>query len=627
MILMNGQSLTPKAPLYPETQSMQLGERDSQSTFTIGPDAPEITVGDWIMEDSGPGLGITWRVRGVDTSYNDETRTVHLEHVIQTLKDTVMFGDVTADMMGGGDTVGALQAIQYVLARQGTWRLGNFGYDLAAPFEFNGSTLFDAIEDVCSALADCVWTYDTTRLPFTLNIMPQDYTVKCEMRGGRNLSTIQRSVDRSRMYTRIYPVGADDLHITGEYLEANTNLYGVVCKVETDQAYDTEEKLRIWAADRLRRHCEPTVTITINGLELSAETGEPLDKLVVGTVCRVPVPELGVVMAEKITRLNFKDVIRDPVDVTVTLANNREDVASLFKREKQTTEKASRSGARGGKKKNEKIEDAESGMYSILQRTAGEIYMQVTNTKTKLQSKIDILDHSISLVVEGTGDNAHIKPAAITAAITDKNGYLSSSIKISADRITLDGRTTINDVMTVSGRAVRINVPIETSEVRLRGQSSAATLTANNMEHVIISAWIDQSTNSLKLRPLVGDVVTFKKATSISGSWSGSSAGRTATFTYQTDDTSIASAQTWLVLTAGTGEAYVTDPNGVVRAHVNVSGGSGTSYTMHKAYGTDDSLYRGPIYDSRGNLLSSSNYYWYGCTSNIGGSQTVVVRY
>ena len=78
MILMEGQSLTPKAPLYPETQSMQLGERDSQSTFTIGPDAPEITVGDWIMEDAGPGLGITWRVRGVDTSYNDGTRTVHL---------------------------------------------------------------------------------------------------------------------------------------------------------------------------------------------------------------------------------------------------------------------------------------------------------------------------------------------------------------------------------------------------------------------------------------------------------------------------------------------------------------------------------------------------------------------
>jgi hypothetical protein len=388
-------------------------------------------------------------------------------------------------------------------------------------------------------------------------------------------------------------VGADDLHITGEYLEANTNLYGVVCKVETDQAYDTEEKLRIWAADRLRRHCEPTVTITINGLELSAETGEPLDKLVVGTVCRVPVPELGVVMAEKITRLNFKDVIRDPVDVTVTLANNREDVASLFKREKQTTEKASRSGARGGKKKNEKIEDAESGMYSVLQRTASEIYMQVTNTKTELQSKIDILDHSISLVVEGTGDNAHIKPAAITAAITDSNGYLSSAILISADRITLDGRTTIASVMTVADRAVRINVPLETSEIRLRGQSSAANLTASNMERVIVDAWVDSATHTLKLRPLRGDVVSFKKATSISGRWSGST-GTVATFEYQTDDASIPTESTYLTLHAETGVAYVRDPSGIMRARISVPGGSSysnSSVLVYDHFDDGDELY------------------------------------
>ena len=592
MILMNGQSLTTKAPLYPETQSMQLGERDSQSTFTIGPDAPEITVGDWIMEDSGPGLGVTWRVRSVDTDYHSGSRTVHLEHVLQTLKDGVIFGEVSAADIGGGDTVSAYQAIQYVLARQSIWQLGTFGYNLAAPFEFNGNTLLDALEDVCTALPDCVWTYDTTRLPFTLNIMPQSATVSCEMRGGRNLSTIQKSIDRSRMYTRIYPVGADDLHIAGEYLEANTALYGVISKVETDQAYDTDAKLRQWAQDRLRRHCEPAVTITINGMELSAETGEPLDKLTVGTVCRVPIPELGVVMSEKITRLNFKDVIKDPADVTVTLANNLEDVATVFKKEKQTTDKASRSSARGGKKLDNKIEDTAAGLVSVLQRTAGEIYMKVENTREDLQSSIDILDHSISLVVEGTGDNAHIKPAAITAAITDENGYLSSSIKISADRITLDGRTTINDVMTVSGRAVRINVPIETSEVRLRGQSGGATLTANNMEHVIISAWIDSSTNSLKLRPLVGDVITFKKATTLSGRWSGDARGTVADFEYQTDDPSIPTASTSILLSVSGSTVYARDPSGIARA--SVSAGSSYSHNavlVYDHFDYDDEYY------------------------------------
>ena len=584
MILMDGQSLTPKAPLYPETQSMQLGERDSQSTFTVGPDAPEITVGDWIMEDSWPGLGITWRVRGVDTSYNDETRTVHLEHVIQTLKDTVMFGDVTAAMMGGGDTVGALQAIQYVLARQGVWQLGAFGYDLSAPFEFNSSTLFDALEDICSALADCVWTYETTRLPFTLNIMPQDSAVKCEMRGGRNLSTLQKSIDRSRMYTRIYPVGADDLHISGEYLEANTQLYGVICKVETDQAYDTDEKLRMWAADRLRRHCEPSVTITINGMELSAETGEPLDKLVVGTVCRVPVPELGVVMAEKITRLNYKDVIRDSTDVTVTLANNKEDVATLFKQEKQTSEKAGRSAAKGGKKLDNKIEDTAEGLISVFQRTAGEIYAKVESTRDNLQASIDVQKNRIDLVVEGTGDNAKIKPAAITAAIVDKDGYLSSVIKISGSQIKLDGNTSINDILRVSGnvvtidRLLHVNGTVRADSLMLIAPNgSRSTLNPLDLSNMPRQVWIDESTNTLKIKQPTGRIDTFKKATSISGSWSGSSSGTTATFTYEADDSSIAAQTTSVTLHAGSGRAYITDPNGYTRASIAVS--SGDSYT------------------------------------------------
>ena len=79
------------------------------------------------------------------------------------------------------------------------------------------------------------------------------------------------------MYTRIYPIGKKNLHITGDYLSQNEEIWGRKDKVETDQSKETEQMLRLWALDRLRRHCEPTVTITIGGLELSQATGEPLD--------------------------------------------------------------------------------------------------------------------------------------------------------------------------------------------------------------------------------------------------------------------------------------------------------------------------------------------------------------
>ena len=57
------------------------------------------------------------------------------------------------------------------------------------------------------------------------------------------------------------------------------------------------------------------------------------------------------------------------------------------------------------------------------------------NNLNDMKASINTQADRISLVVEGTGANAHIKPAAIVASINDA----SSTIKISADHIVLDG--------------------------------------------------------------------------------------------------------------------------------------------------------------------------------------------
>ena len=518
MILLSGQTLTAKTWFTPESFQLQLGERDSSASLTIGPDAPEIVVGDWMQDDTEPGKGIVWRVRSVDQDYNTDTRTINLEHVIQTLKDTVMFGEITTDMLGGGN---ARAAAQYVLSRQSIWALGNFGYSKSAPFEFNSDNLMDALEEITSALPDAVWEYDFTSIPFKLHINQPNTAVQCEMRGGRNLSTLKKTIDRSRMYTRIYPIGADDLRISGNYIEQNTNLYGVICKVETDQAYSTEAQLRQWAQDRLRRHCEPTVTITINGLDLSEATGEPLDMLKIGSVCRVPVPELGTVIAEKITRLNWKDKVRDKEDVTVTLANNLEDVASIFKNESRTAAKAGRSGARIAGKADTKIEDTAAGLYTQIIRTAEQIRLEAGDTKRELMASIDVQADRIGLVVEGTGTNAKIKPASIVASINDSG---DSSIALSAKYITLDGITKLNEIMTVTSGAVHISKPLmvdggyaDFNEIRIHGTRYAVTQA--NADYMIVAANVDG--NTLTLTRANGTTVPFSKATSLSGAWSG----------------------------------------------------------------------------------------------------------
>ena len=355
MILLNGHSLKQKNYIQPEAMSLNLEERNSTATMTLGPEAPEISVGEWLQDDTEPGKGIVWRVRMIQESVETQTRTVTLEHVINTLKDRVLFGETKPATIAGVDgatEVSARAAINHAMARQDDWRLGETAKDPVKPYSFNGENLFSVIETVTSSMGDVQWEYDLSSHPFTLHIRNIPTGFSSEMRMSRNITTLRHQIDRSRMYTRIYPIGKDNLHVSGEYLSKNEGTWGIVCKVETDQSKETEGALREWAQERLNRHCEPQVTITISGADLSAATGESLDSFRIGDQCRVPLPDYGTTISEKIVKLQWRDKIKDRETVTITLANTLEDVQSILQKEKA----AGSRGARGGAKMAEENE-------------------------------------------------------------------------------------------------------------------------------------------------------------------------------------------------------------------------------------------------------------------------------
>ena len=87
--------------------------------------------------------------------------------------------------------------------------------------------------------------------------------------------------------------------------------------------------------------------------------------------------------------------------------------------------------------------DRINGTESHITQTASQIRAEVASTKSELQSSITVEANRISLVVEGTGANAKIKPAQIVAAIN--NG--ASSILISANHVNLDGYVTASSLV------------------------------------------------------------------------------------------------------------------------------------------------------------------------------------
>lgn len=526
MILLNGHTLTPRLIFQPEGMPLNLTENAvSTASMTLGPDAPEVKVDDWLLDNVEPGKGIVWRVKGVDTAYETQTRTVQLEHVLATLRDELLFGEITTKAIAGSNTgtVSAERALRYVLSRQSIWTLGDFEFDRKLPYSFNNQTIFQALETICGTLDGWRWEYDLTALPFRLHVRKQRNEIGSELRMGRNLLTLKRTVDRSSMYTRFYPVGARNMHIDGDYVSKNESVYGVVSKTETDQSITKKELLRAWAQDRLERHCEPNVTVTISALELAEATGEPLDGIRLGLNCQVPLPEYGTTILERVTKLAWGDKLREPERVTVTLANQLNDVTNIIKQLSSSGGRNAGGGAKTQEEDHAWIVDTADHVGLVAEAIIGKdgeavdwsrvssiivdgegIHQRVTKAQDDLviaEGRIDVNERAITLEVTDrqNGDKSLSSKITQTAEsimteVQRADGQLSSRITQTSEDITAEVQRatgvegTLSGQITVASDKVSLVVKENAGEYVVDSASIVAGINAQTGSYVKIKA-------------------------------------------------------------------------------------------------------------------------------------------
>ena len=436
MLLLSGHSLTPARKIPVEAMSLSLKERDSTATLTLGPDAPALSIGAWLQDETEPGKGIVWRVKSIRQAYGQNTVTVQLEHLVQSLRDRILFGEITPEKMSGrpkAKNCTAKEAIQYALKQQGDWVLGSIAYNVSNPYKFDGNTLLDALTIVSDSLPDCWWSYDFSTYPFKISFTKKSQDIGTILRAGRNLSAITKTIDKSGMYTRFYPIGKDDLHVSGGgYVEKNVAAYGVISKVETDQTITTQAELTRWANERLAIHATPLVTIDVEGIELSRQTGEKMDGLTLGRQCYVPLAEFGTEILETISELNYKNKIAEPEIFRATLANSRQDVTKILSEEIKKGGGGGRAAARQAK------ED-----HTWFVNTDESIGMVWSNLKDA-EARITVQESEISLKVN---------KGQVISEINAEPG----SIRISAAKINLDGYVTADMLSAAFTSAQQIN--------------------------------------------------------------------------------------------------------------------------------------------------------------------------
>jgi phage minor structural protein len=470
---LNGHSLSAAAVFSAESFGLSLEEKGGSANITLAMGEAALSLGDWVQDLDEPGAGIVYRIKTLDTQFDKETVSCSLEHAFNLLKDRIIPGEVTpATIAGSGATsCTAKQAVQYILGLQDDWALGDFDFSVSNPYSFNGETLMAAFETVLGSLDDPLLAFDFSVYPFKVHVREGDSGGLCEMRPGRNLTSLKYTIDRTRMYTRYYPVGKNNKRISGGgYVSKNTDLYGVIEKSETDQSLETEAELIRRANERLKVHAEPAVTGTVSGADLSRSTGESLDQLRIGKKCRMPLTEYNTTIQERITKLQWRDKIKDPEGVTATLANTIADVQSIIRQE---TEKNSRAG-RSAAKENEDFEtlvgSVESGLYTRITQTASEIRQEAHNEAEGLRSVISQTAESIRLTVEsdvGSLRSQIIQTAeSIRLEVASEAASLRSSITQTAESI----RLYVGSADAAAEIVAQINASTGESEIKLDAQ-------------------------------------------------------------------------------------------------------------------------------------------------------------
>lgn len=331
-----GDGFREKARLQALSQRLELKlDPKSKAVLKLPHDAPETRVGDFIELFSPHGSVGIFRVMETLQAYGYQSgRTVYLEHAIGTLADSLAIG--TQSMQAPVATVFAT-----LLETQNVrhWVLGDCEVpeDYELIYEYNYSNLLQAITSLTASLPpEYMWEFDTSRHPFVMHLRKLPEGDGCEMRMHRNLTRAELTVDRSMLCTRVIPFGAGEAQdrvtltpLTGsQHLDSDTaETWGLVSRTITaGDVYDSPT-LKLVAERYLERYDHPMVSLLIDSMDLYESTGEKMDYFRLGALCRLALPDYGLVMRERVIGLTWPDVYGQPERVDVTLANRIRDAA------------------------------------------------------------------------------------------------------------------------------------------------------------------------------------------------------------------------------------------------------------------------------------------------------------
>ncbi|WP_288167174.1 phage tail spike protein, partial [uncultured Peptoniphilus sp.] len=261
-----------------------------------------------------------------------EVLSVECEHVLATLLNDVIFGNVIIGNLG----TYTKEVLEFILKKQKikNWKLGRCDFSRQFEYCWENENLASALFSVPKPLAeDYMWTFETENYPWTINLIKLDKSKKPDayIQAKKNLLRLTKSSDPKQLFTRIYPLGygegvnqltIKDINNGSPYLQSPqtiTDKYGIIETIWIDRRYENAESLRDAAKAMLEEFQEPLMEY-----ELDYQAIDVREKLCLGSKIRIIDQDDSVDDFVVGIRYEYDDVKK----TTITIANKSRTVAT-----------------------------------------------------------------------------------------------------------------------------------------------------------------------------------------------------------------------------------------------------------------------------------------------------------
>lgn len=343
----------PRTPLEALDASVTLNIDGASSSASIRlPQGTNIDGRCYVEMYTIQGLAGVFRTRSPQIGYGGNSTTIQLEHAINELGDFII-----PDKFQKEYTLAqAVKKIfEYYDDKDGTylWEYGTIEtpYDPETKksnekcvLDVDYDNCLDALESVMEQYPYMMLSFTYGESPFQLHIRNKPTNVTAEGRLSRNVKSATVIRDDSELFTKVYMDGYKNKN--GKYGSASDSAsikkYGLI-ETTISGASDTATIAERTIKSYLRNHKRPKYNITIDGIELSNLTGESLDKLTIGKMMRLALPDYKTTVKENITGVMFPSIYKNPNAVTITMNDADEKVIKYIKKAQKSASKASKS--------------------------------------------------------------------------------------------------------------------------------------------------------------------------------------------------------------------------------------------------------------------------------------------